>query len=434
MFEANELGTQVLVNVPRELGDILGCGELAFCLKAAYGLPSAPRAFFNFVKRTLTNPDGCNLTQSRQDEAVFFCVEGDEYIFVGTWVDDFLVIGNSARLYDRFFRHYKIAVDGAIEEADLDFMLGVNFTVNFENQTIKLHSEKAINKLVQKYGTPSRQSLVPALESAVELIDLELPAVGSPEYQALRTRAERYRSLVPAILYVVTTVRADCAWITGVLCQCLDNPTARHCDAAEILLSYLLTTIDHGINYGGDHIERQLKTVYSPLKESMTGLSDSNWLAYRSISAFLVYLAGGLILWASKRQPVTSLSSTEAEYYAASACGTEVVAMRYFLAEITNNAHPAATPIYVDNSACVNLAQDFNSCKRTKHIDRRVHFLTDYQKMGEIQLIYIPTSKNTADALTKPLAKLKFLEHRNLIVRESAAWGGVKVDKSSPGR
>ena len=103
--------------------------------------------------------------------------------------------------------------------------------------------------------------------------------------------------------------------------------------------------------------------------------------------------------------------------------------MRHFLAEITNKAHPAATPIYVDNSACVSLARDFNSCKRTKHIDRRVHFLTDYQKMGEIQLIYIPTSKNTADALTKPLAKHKFLEHRNLIVRESAAWGGVKADK-----
>ena len=73
--------------------------------------------------------------------------------------------------------------------------------------------------------------------------------------------------------------------------------------------------------------------------------------------------------------------------------------MRHFLAEITNKAHPSATPIYVDNSACVSLA------------------------------LYIPTSKNTADALTKPLAKHKFLEHRNLIVRESAAWGGVKADK-----
>lgn len=184
-----------------------------------------------------------------------------------------------------------------------------------------------------------------------------------------------------------------------------------------------------GIIYGGDHIERQLKTVYSPLKDGLAALSDSNWLTHRSISAFLIFLAGGLILWASKRQPVTSLSSTEAEYYAASACGTEVLAMRYFLAELTGMDHPLPTPIYVDNSACVNLAKDFNSCKRTKHIDRRVHFLTDYQKMGEIQLIYIPTSKNTADALTKPLAKHKFLEHRNLIVRESAAWGGVGVDK-----
>ena len=430
LFEENERGTQVLVNVPPELGKILGCGELAFCLKAAYGLPSAPRAFFNFVKRTLTDSAGCNFRQSRQDEAVFYCIEGNDFCFIGTWVDDFIILGNSHRLYERFTKYYGEAVGGALEEGDLDFMLGVNFDVNLELQTIKLYSEKAINKLLQKYGTPTRPSQVPALENAVELIGLELPVIGSPEYLALRKRAERYRSLVPAILYVVTTVRADCAWITGVLCQCLDNPTERHCDAAEIELAYLMTTINHGLCYGGDHVERLMKTVYSPLKDGLTGLSDSNWLVHRSISAFLIYLAGALILWASKRQPVTSLSSTEAEYYAASSCGAEVVAMRYFLAEITGNSHPLPTPIYVDNSACVNLAKDFNSCKRTKHIDRRIHFLTDYQKMGEIQLIYIATAKNTADALTKPLAKHKFLEHRSLIVRESAAWGGVRVDKT----
>ena len=57
-----------------------------------------------------------------------------------------------------------------------------------------------------------------------------------------------------------------------------------------------------------------------------------------------------------------------------------------------------------------------------------MYLVTDYQKMGEIQLIYITTSKNTADALTKPLPKLKFLEHRSLLVRESAAWGGVRVN------
>ena len=172
---------------------------------------------------------------------------------------------------------------------------------------------------------------------------------------ALRDRAARYRSLVPSILYTVTTTRADAAYMTGILCRTLDNPTSKHCDAAEMLFSYLVTTKTMGICYGGDHIERQLKTVYSPLKDGLTALSDSNWTADKSISAFLIYLAGGLIMWASKRQPVTSLSSTEAEYYAASACGAEVLAIRYFLSEITGNAHPLATPVYVDNSGCVNL-------------------------------------------------------------------------------
>ena len=45
-------------------------------------------------------------------------------------------------------------------------------------------------------------------------------------------------------------------------------------------------------------------------------------------------------------------------------------------------------------------------------------------------MIYIPTSRNTADALTKPLPKAKFLEHRSLITRESAAWGGVRVNRA----
>ena len=51
------------------------------------------------------------------------------------------------------------------------------------------------------------------------------------------------------------------------------------------------------------------------------------------------------------------------------------------------------------------------------------------QKIVVIQLIYMPTTKNTADALTKPFSQQKFLEHWSLRVRESAAWGGVRVDK-----
>ena len=113
---------------------------------------------------------------------------------------------------------------------------------------------------------------------------------------------------------------------------------------------------------------------------------------------------------------LTSLSSTEAEYYAASACGAAVVASRLFLSDL--QAEPVMpTPIFIDNSACVDLAKDFKSCKRTKHIDRRINFLTDYQKMGLIEAVPIGTSENTADAFTKPLLKPVFKKHAANLVR-----------------
>ena len=173
-------------------------------------------------------------------------------------------LSNSQRLYDRWYTHYKKAVDDALEESNLEFMLGVNFDVDSALQTIKIYSEKAIDKMVQKFGTPPRASHVPGLEDSYELTQMELPEVGSPEHNALRDRAARYRSLVPSILYTVTTTRADAAYMTGILCRTLDNPTSKHCDAAEMLFSYLATTKTMGICYGGDHIERQLSTHHLP--------------------------------------------------------------------------------------------------------------------------------------------------------------------------
>ena len=74
------------------------------------------------------------------------------------------------------------------------------------------------------------------------------------------------------------------------------------------------------------------------------------------------------------------------------------------------------TLVHVDNSACVDLAKDFNSCKRAKHIDRRVNFLSDYHARGDIQVVHINTKLNVADTFTKPLPKPTFIKHRNTMM------------------
>jgi len=101
---------------------------------------------------------------------------------------------------------------------------------------------------------------------------------------------------------------------------------------------------------------------------------------------------------------------------AGSVCGVDLLADRHFERDLDERAALMPTPLFVDNSACVNLGRHFSSCKRVKHIDRRVYFLTDYQSQGELEIMPIKTKDNTADIWTKPLPKLLFLKHREAIV------------------
>jgi hypothetical protein len=410
LYAGLEPGAKALVRLSPELQEIWGLSEYCWCMKAVYGLPSAPRAWFKHVVGFLK--DKCNMRIVKQDEAIaIFRDEHGKYLRICMYVDDFAVFSNSRALYNRCRDVYfgKDGFEG--EEGPLDYMLGVNFDIDFKKQSIKISGTSSINKVLERYGKPKRGSKIPMLESDSDLQFAELPVEGSVEQLALRERAARYLSLVPSILYIATTCRPDICFAVGILCRCLSNPSLRHLEAAETLLAYLMDTSEVGILYEHSGDTRGLSVMYSTLKEGLYALSDSDWSTGKSISGYVIMLACGAIIWGSKKQPVTSLSSTEAEYYAASACGLEVMATRHLVADDVG-MQLTATPIYVDNSACVSLAKDFNSCKRTKHINRRVHFLNDYTQSGDVEVLSISTHDNTSDIFTKPLGKIKFVKFR----------------------
>jgi hypothetical protein len=49
---------------------------------------------------------------------------------------------------------------------------------------------------------------------------------------------------------------------------------------------------------------------------------------------------------------------------------------------------------------------------RTKHIEVRYHFLRDNVEKGHIDLIHVPTEKQLANILTKPLDQATFARLR----------------------
>ena len=211
---------------------------------------------------------------------------------------DYAVFSNDEVLYNEVRDKYFGLIEG--DEGPLEYLLGVNVEVDPQRHSIKIFAEKAIRGILQKFGEPRHPSAVPALLELAELADLPLPEVGSPLHQNLRERAARYHSLTHAVLYIATTTRPDIAYATGVLTRAQNNPTEKHLEALETLLAYLQNTITHGIVYSPDGDVAQLTVEYSGLKDGLLSLSDSNWSSGKSLSGYVIFLAGGPVLWTSK--------------------------------------------------------------------------------------------------------------------------------------
>lgn len=118
--------------------------------------------------------------------------------------------------------------------------------------------------------------------------------------------------------------------------------------------------------------------------------------------------------WSSQRQKLVVLSTTEAEYVAASAAAKEVVWLRRLLAGIGHQCEQA-TVLFVDNQSTIRLAKNREFHKRTKHIDVRCHQLREISEAGILRVVYTASETQRADILTKALPRNRFLCHSESI-------------------
>ena len=123
-----------------------------------------------------------------------------------------------------------------------------------------------------------------------------------------------------------------------------------------------------------------------------------------------------MISWASKkqRQSVVALSSTEAEYIAASLASQKAVWLRSLLGDISF-VQKEPTVIKEDNQGTIALSGNPKYHPRTKHIDIKYHFIRHKVEKKELVLEYCPTEQLLADLLAKSLGKTLFQRLRGLM-------------------
>ena len=109
-----------------------------------------------------------------------------------------------------------------------------------------------------------------------------------------------------------------------------------------------------------------------PLLEGFTDADMAGDLDGRkSTSGFLFTFAGGAVSWQSKLQKCVALSTTEAEYIAATEVEKEMLWMKRFVQELglMQDEYVVFCDSYMD------LSKNTSYHSRTKHIDVRYHWL-----------------------------------------------------------
>jgi hypothetical protein len=125
-----------------------------------------------------------------------------------------------------------------------------------------------------------------------------------------------------------------------------------------------------------------------------------------------VFLGTNLVSWSSKRQPVVSRSSAEAEYRAVANGVAEATWLRQLLHELY--CPPSrCTLVYCDNVSAVYLSTNLVQHQRTKNIEIDLHFVREKVAFGQVCVLHVPTTSQFADIFTKGLPSTVFTEFKS---------------------
>ena len=353
--------------------------------KALYGLKQAPRAWFSRIEEYF----GKEGFEKSENEETLFIKRNKQgnILIVSVYVDDLIYTGDDLLM----MREFKMSMEREFDMSDLGkmrYFLGIE--VLQTSQGIHLCQAKYAMEVLRRFEMEDcnavRNPMVPGGK-----VDLD--------ENGERIDETFYKQIIGSLMYITTT-RPDLQFAVSLLSRYMSKPTTLHLQAAKRVLRYLRGTMDYGIWYKrGGAGELQVYT-----DSDFAGDIDSR----KSTSGYVFLMDNAAVAWLSKKQPIVTLSTTEAEYVAASVCVCQAIWFKRILGELGYNVD-RNTVIYCDNTSTIKLSKNPVFHGRCKHKGVRFHFLRDMVKDEEIQLEHCGSEEQVADIFTKPL-KLEAFE------------------------
>ncbi|KAJ9554969.1 hypothetical protein OSB04_009583 [Centaurea solstitialis] len=350
-------------------------------IKSLYGLKQAPKQWHERFDTTVTNfgfrhngADRCIYSKCTSDYTVVICLYVDDMLIIST---DLEGISETKKYLSSNFKMKDLG--------EVDTILGIK--VKRTGSQISLSQSHYIEKILTKFQHLNIKEFNTPFDSCVKLGANSGRAVAQLEYA----------SAIGSMMYAMHCTRPDIAFAVSKLSQHTINPGVEHWKAVSRVLGYLKRT-------------SKLEMTYMSSSGILEGYSDASWIDQtsdsKSTSGWIFTLAGGAISWASKRQTCIAHSTMEAEFIALAAAGKEAEWIRDLLSDIRLWDVPMPSiPMYCDSEATLSKVYNAVYNGKSRHIGLRHNYVRQLFENGTIKVVFVKSSKNLADPLTKPLTR-----------------------------
>ena len=392
-FLHGTLDEEIFMDQPEGYVDKNAPEKVCLLRKSLYGLRQSPRQwnqrFDAFMRST-------GYSRSLKDSCLYFKrTREEERTYLLLYVDDMLIISkNKDTMWE-----LKGSLSATFEMKDLGpakRILGMEIKRDREEGVVELSQKEYLQKVLRTFRMENCKPVKTPLGAHMRLKSV---TDKEREEEADQMKFIPYANAVGNIMYLMIGSRPDLECPVGMINRFMGKPLMVHWQAVKWVLRYIQGSLDTRLKFKGKG------------EFVATGYCDSDYSAdldkRRSITGYTFTVGGNVISWRSSLQPVVALSTTEAEYISLTEAAKEAIWLKGLMNKL--GFKQRAVEIHCDSQSAIALAKNAVHHERTKHIQKRFHFIRDTITDGETKVLKISTVYNPADMLTKVLPVNKFL-------------------------
>lgn len=404
------------------------------------GHPEAPRLWSRHCHQLITD---LGFKATRHEPCLYRGTFNNKEVFLLRQVDDFAVSADDLLTANAIISMLDESLKEPMKfQGIIDYFNGV--TLVQTKDYIKITCKTYLERVFARHGWNSISTKFSRKDTPMSSdtkVMLELETTTGPTDAAEQKRLQQemgfsYRAAIGELIYALITCRPDVSFPVIKMSQYSTCPARCHYIAVKNIFRYLLATIDDGLTYWRTKQCPHLPDVDHPKPVTphhewhsnldtgfqvspLFGMVDSDWASDRthrkSVTGFAFIYAGAAVIYKTRFQTTVAMSSTEAEFVAASDAGKMALYLRSILADLSM-PQDDATIIYEDNMGAFKMATAGQPTTRTRHIDIRCFALLDWVEHDLITIERLATTMNTADMLTKSTPRILFHRHNDIMM------------------